>query len=141
MKNITLLLILTTLFSLNQKLYAQEENKDTIIRIIEKPPSFPGGEEARVKFIIENVEYPDLAREKNIQGTVYVSFVVDTDGNVTDVEVLRGIGGGCDEEAVRVIKLMPKWKPGTQRGKAVRVQFNMPIKFTLQSKKKKKRNK
>jgi protein TonB len=72
-----------------------------------------------------------MARESSIQGTVYVTFVVERDGSVTDVRVLRGIGGGCDEEAIRVIKAMPKWNPGKQRGKPVRVQFNMPIKFTL----------
>ncbi|NTW23917.1 MAG: energy transducer TonB, partial [Lentimicrobium sp.] len=63
--------------------------------------------------------------------TAFVTFVVEKNGNVTDVRILRGIGGGCDEEAVRVIKAMPKWNPGKQRGKPVRVQFNMPIKFTL----------
>ena len=72
-----------------------------------------------------------IAKEKGIQGTVYVTFVVDTDGSITDVRVLRGIGGGCDEEAVRVVQLMPKWKPGYQDGKPVRVQFNMPLRFTL----------
>ncbi|HRZ77317.1 MAG TPA: energy transducer TonB, partial [Bacteroidales bacterium] len=66
------------------------------------------------------------------QGTVYVTFVVEKNGAVTDVRVLRGIGGGCDEEAIRVIQAMPKWNAGKQRGKPVRVQFNMPIKFTLQ---------
>ena len=73
-----------------------------------------------------------MARESGIQGTVYVTFVVEPSGNVSDVRVLRGIGGGCDEEAIRVIQSMPKWTPGKQRGKSVRVQFNMPIKFTLQ---------
>ena len=73
-----------------------------------------------------------MARESGIQGTVYVTFVVEHDGSVTDVRILRGIGGGCDEEAVRVINSMPKWNAGKQRGKPVRVQFNMPIKFTLQ---------
>jgi len=72
-----------------------------------------------------------MARESGIQGTVYVTFVVERNGNVTDVKILRGIGGGCDEEALRVVQNMPKWEPGKQRGKPVRVQFNMPIKFTL----------
>ena len=72
-----------------------------------------------------------MARESSIQGTVYATFVVERDGSVTDVRVLRGIGGGCDEEALRVIKAMPRWTPGKQRGKPVRVQFTMPIKFTL----------
>jgi protein TonB len=77
------------------------------------------------------MKYPQMARESGIQGTVYVTFVVERNGNVTDVKVLRGIGGGCDEEAIRVIQAMPPWVPGKQRGKPVRVQFNMPIRFTL----------
>lgn len=85
-----------------------------------------------MKFLRDNIKYPQIARESGIQGTVYVTFVVEKDGRVTDIRVLRGIGGGCDEEAVRVIKAMPRWQPGKQRGKPVRVQFNMPIKFTLQ---------
>jgi protein TonB len=84
-----------------------------------------------MKFLQDNIKYPQMARESGIQGTVYVTFVVERNGNVTDVKILRGIGGGCDEEAVRVVQNMPKWEPGKQRGKPVRVQFNMPIKFTL----------
>jgi len=95
-------------------------------------PSFPGGEAARMKFLQENINYPQMARESGIQGTVYVTFVVEPSGAVSDVRILRGIGGGCDEEAVRVVQSMPEWFPGKQLGKAVRVQFNMPIKFTLQ---------
>jgi protein TonB len=94
-------------------------------------PAFPGGDEARIRYLNENIKYPQMARESGIQGRVFVTFVVEKDGNVTDVRVLRGIGGGCDEEAVRVIKNMPSWNPGKQRGKAVRVQFNMPILFKL----------
>lgn len=104
-----------------------------IFTVVEEAPSFPGGDESRVKFLMENIKYPQMARESGIAGTVYVTFVVERDGSVTDVKVLRGIGGGCDEEAVRVIQAMPKWNPGKQRGKPVRVQFNMPIKFTLAS--------
>jgi periplasmic protein TonB len=102
-----------------------------IFTVVEESPSFPGGDEARIRFLTENIKYPQIARESSISGTVYVTFVVERNGNVTDVRVLRGIGGGCDEEAVRVIKAMPNWSPGKQRGKPVRVQFNMPIKFTL----------
>jgi len=72
-----------------------------------------------------------MARESGIEGTVYVTFVIERDGSVTDVKILRSIGGGCDDEAIRVVRNMPKWEPGKQRGKPVRVQFNMPIKFTL----------
>lgn len=109
----------------------EEVAEAEIFTVVEESPSFPGGDVARIKFLQENIVYPQMARESGIQGTVYVTFVVERNGNVTDVRVLRGIGGGCDEEAVRVIKAMPKWNPGKQRGKPVRVQFNMPIKFTL----------
>jgi periplasmic protein TonB len=103
-----------------------------IFTVVESMPEFPGGDAARMKFLQDNIKYPQMARESGIQGTVYVTFVVEPDGSVSDVRVLRGIGGGCDEEAIRVIKQMPKWNAGMQRGKPVRVQFNMPIKFTLQ---------
>ena len=110
----------------------EEIVEEEIFTVVETMPGFPGGEVERIKFLQKNIKYPQMARESQIQGTVYVTFVVETDGRVTDVRVLRGIGGGCDEEAVRVIKMMPKWNAGKQRGKPVRVQFNMPIKFTLQ---------
>ncbi|MBU0488596.1 MAG: energy transducer TonB [Bacteroidetes bacterium] len=102
-----------------------------IFTIVEDMPAFPGGDEARLKYLSENIKYPQMAKESGISGTVYVTFVVNQDGKIVDVKVLRGIGGGCDEEAIRVIKGMPKWSAGKQRGKAVRVQFNMPIRFTL----------
>lgn len=102
-----------------------------IFTVVEDMPSFPGGDEARIKFLRDNINYPQMAKENGIQGTVYVTFVVEENGKVTDVKVLRGIGSGCDEEAVRVVKMMPLWKPGKQSGKAVRVQFNMPIRFVL----------
>lgn len=109
----------------------EEVSEVEIFTVVEEAPSYPGGDEARIKFLQENIKYPQMARESGISGTVYVTFVVERDGSVTDVKVMRGIGGGCDEEAIRVIKAMPKWNPGKQRGKPVRVQFNMPIKFTL----------
>jgi len=108
-----------------------EETKP-VFTIVEEMPSFPGGEAERNKFLATNIVYPQQATENGIQGTVYVSFVVDSKGNVTDVKILRGIGGGCDEEALRVVKMMPKWHPGKQNGKQVRVLFNMPIYFKLQ---------
>jgi len=102
-----------------------------IFTVVESMPTFQGGDAARIKYLNSNIKYPTIARESGIQGRVFVTFVVETDGRVTDVKILRGIGGGCDEEAVRVIKNMPKWVPGKQRGKSVRVQFNMPILFKL----------
>ncbi len=110
----------------------EEVEEAQIFTVVESMPSFPGGDKARIRFLNENIEYPTMARESGIQGRVYVTFVVERNGMVTDVKILRGIGGGCDEEAKRVVKAMPKWIPGKQRGKPVRVQFTLPIKFTLQ---------
>ena len=109
----------------------EEVEEDVIFTVVEDQPQFPGGEEARQRFLEDNLRYPTMAREAGIQGTVFVTFVVETDGSVTDVRILRGIGGGCDEEAVRVVEMMPRWEPGRQRGQPVRVQFNMPIRFRL----------
>lgn len=105
---------------------------EQIFVVVESMPEFPGGYEALMKYLQENLKYPAMAKEMGIKGRVFLSFVVEKDGSVTDVKVLRGIGGGCDEEAVKVVQNMPKWKPGTQRNIPVRVQFNLPVKFTLQ---------
>ena len=83
------------------------------------------------KFIAKNLRYPPSARRMGVDGTVYVSFVVGKDGTINDVKVLRGISADCDKEAVRVVQMMPPWKPGKQNGKAVFVRFNLPIKFKL----------
>jgi TonB family protein len=89
------------------------------------------------KFLMENIKYPEAAKKNGVQGKVFVTFVVKSDGTVSDVKVLRGVGAGCDEEAVRVVKLMPKWIPGEHRGTRVNVQYNLPIKFALDCKGKK----
>jgi protein TonB len=94
-------------------------------------PVFQGGMEQLIKFLSANITYPAMAKQEGVQGRVFVNFVVEADGSVTNVKVLRGIGGGCDEEAVRVVNSMPNWTPGMQRGEAVRVSFNLPIRFTL----------
>ena len=94
-------------------------------------PVFPGGEGALNKYLITNLKYPDAALKQKIQGKVYVAFVVDYTGKVTDAKILRGIGGGCDEEALRVMRSMPAWIPGKQNGKAVNVQFNLPVVFSI----------
>ena len=99
---------------------------------VEQMPEFPGGGEgALIAYIAKNTKYPAMARENNIEGTVFISFVVEKDGSVSDVKILRGIGGGCDEEAKRVIKNLPNFTPGRQNGRPVRVQFNVPVKFKL----------
>jgi len=108
-----------------------EEEEHVIFLVVEDEPGFPGGEEARMRFLQQHMRYPAIAREAGIQGTVFVTFVVERDGSITDVQVVRGIGGGADEEAIRVVRMMPRWTPGKQRGRPVRVQFVMPIRFTL----------
>ncbi len=105
--------------------------QDPVFTVVEDMPQFPGGESSRVKYMMENLKYPEAAKEKGLQGTVYVSFVVEKNGSVGNVKVIRGIGGGCDEEAFRVVKAMPKWTSGKQNGEPVRVLFNLPIQFKL----------
>ena len=109
-----------------------EEAEEEVFLVVEEDPEFPGGLDALSKFIADNIKYPQLAKENNITGRVFVSFVVEKDGRVGQVKILRDIGGGCGAEAVRVVKSMPKWKPGKQRGKPVRTQFNLPVNFDLQ---------
>jgi protein TonB len=98
---------------------------------VEVDPAFPGGEAAMIQFIQKNVVYPELSREMGEQGTVYVQFVVNSDGSIQDVVVLKGVSDQLDKEAVRVVKKMPNWSPGEQAGKKVRVRYQIPIKFTI----------
>ena len=108
-----------------------EDVEETIYVVVEEEPDFPGGMEALLKYLQENIQYPQLAKENNITGKVFVTFVVEKDGRVTQVKLLRDIGGGCGNEAMRVVKAMPKWKPGKQQGRPVRTQFNLPVVFNL----------
>lgn len=110
----------------------EEEVEEEIFTVVENDPEFPGGMEALYKYLGENIKYPSIAKENNITGKVYVTFVVEKDGSIANPRILRDIGGGCGQEAIRVIKSMPKWKAGKQRGKPVRVQFNLPVSFNLQ---------
>ena len=109
----------------------QDVDEDVPYEYVDQMPEFPGGIKALLKYLASNIHYPEYAKEAGIQGKVYLNFVVEKDGSITHVKVLRSIGGGCDEEAVRVVENMPGWKPGLQHGKPVRVSFNLPIKFTL----------
>lgn len=109
----------------------EEDVEEEIFMVVEDDPEFPGGLDALAQYLAKNIQYPDLARQNNITGRVFVTFVVEKDGSVGQVKVLRDIGGGCGAEAMRVVKSMPKWKPGKQRGKPVRTQFNLPVNFDL----------
>jgi protein TonB len=126
--------VLAILFTINTTAMAQNKktSNDKVFEKVEDMPEFPGGEQAMMDFVSKNVVYPKEAQEKGISGRVFVSFIVEKDGSVNEVKVMRGIGGGCDEESVRVIKAMPKWKPGKMKGKPVRVSYMMPIVFRLQ---------
>ncbi|GET20291.1 MULTISPECIES: energy transducer TonB [Prolixibacter] len=113
----------------------QEEEKtdeQQVFFIVEDMPEFPGGDLALRKYIANAIKYPVIAQENGIQGKVYVNFVVNTDGSVTDAKIARGVDPSLDKEALRVINSLPKWKPGKQRGKPVRVSFTVPINFVLQ---------
>lgn len=99
--------------------------------VLQRPPSFPGGEGELLRFLAKNIKYPDLAREANIQGQVVLSFVVGRDGSIGDVQILKELGGGCSKEAVRVLKTMPRWTPGEANGHAVKVRYTLPVRFNL----------
>jgi protein TonB len=110
----------------------EEVVEEEIFTIVESMPEFPGGgQEALFKYLQKEMKYPQVAKENGIQGTVFVNFVVGKDGKIRDVKVLRGVNKMLDDEAIRVVKAMPSWSPGKQRGKAVSVSYNLPIKFTL----------
>lgn len=106
------------------------ENK--VFDVVEEMPSFPGGPAALMKYLADNIKYPVVAQENGVQGRVVVSFVVEKDGSITDVKVVRSVDPSLDREATRVVKSMPKWNPGKQNGSAVRVKYNVPVSFRLQ---------
>ena len=115
----------------NNSNYREVTVDDGVFVLVETMPEFPGGENAMYKYFVDNLKYSEQAKKEKITGKVYISFVVERDGSISNAEVLRGIGGGCDEEALRVVRNMPKWKPGTQRNKPVRVQYTLPLNFKL----------
>lgn len=116
------------------KLSVEEKNSD-VFQVVDVMPEYPGGEEAMMKFIVMNFVYPDSAKKNNIQGLVMIQFIVNEDGSISDVKALlpkeKQIGYGLEEEAIRVVSAMPNWKPGTQRGKAVKVQYVLPVNCQL----------
>ncbi|WP_128548458.1 energy transducer TonB [Larkinella soli] len=106
--------------------------EEQIFTVVEQNPEFPGGMSALGQYLSKNIRYPAAASRANVSGRVFVSFVVNTDGSIQDVQVLKGLGFGTDEEAIRVVRSMPKWKPGKQSGRPVRVKYNLPINFQLE---------
>ena len=111
--------------------WTDDSDEPEVYQIVDEMPGFPGGEEKLMEFFTKNIEYPKEAREAGIQGRVFVGFVIEKDGSISNVKVLRGIGHGCEEEAVRVVKSMPNWKPGKLYGEVVRVSYQIPVNFKL----------
>jgi protein TonB len=109
-----------------------EPEEPEIFTVVEQQPEFPGGQGELLAYLGKNINYPPIAQENGIEGTVVVRFVVNETGGISDIQIVRDIGGGCGAEAVRVVKSMPKWKPGRQRGKAVKVYFTLPVRFKLE---------
>ena len=140
MKKISLIVFLV---SINLIAAAQDTSKvkteEPILDFADIEPEYPGGQAAMQQFIQSHVIYPESSREMNEQGTVYVQFVVNLDGSITEVRVLKGVSDSLDAEAIRVIKLMPNWKPGMQAGKAARLRHIIPIAFRTDNGKKKKK--
>ena len=118
----------------NTNTCVEDEQRSGVYMIVEQMPEFPSGDKGLYQFIADNIKYPAEAKEEGIKGRVFVNFIVEPDGSVSDIRVLRGIGGGCDEEAVRVVESMPKFKPGMQDGEAVRVSYTVPVFFRLEDK-------
>lgn len=143
MKNI-LWLLLVLVFSasgFSQAQFKEGEKDNEVFTIVENMPEFPGGQEAMFQFLANNVVYPPEAKKNGIQGRVFVGFTVGKDGVIKDVHIVRGVHKLLDKEAMRVVRLMPKWKPGMQKGKAVAVSYNLPINFMFSKKGKKKKRK
>ncbi|MBC8045768.1 MAG: energy transducer TonB [Fimbriimonadaceae bacterium] len=108
----------------------------TVFMMVEKMPEFPGGIETMYKWLAENIQYPDSARKNNIEGKVYAKFIVERNGSINEVTIMRGIGYGCDEEVINKLKQMPAWNPGLQQGKPVRTSYTLPVAFSLGEEKK-----
>jgi len=112
----------------------QEMQKaEEVFQFVEDPPDFPGGDAGLMEFLRSNLRYPDVAKDVGIEGTVVVQFVISSQGKINEILIVKGIGGGCDEETVRVLQVMPDWKPGTQNGRAVAVRYILPVRFRLKT--------
>jgi periplasmic protein TonB len=137
LKPLSLFAALIMVFAFSLNVNAQEkksDNSDVVFTVVENEAEFPGGVEAMNRFMAENIKYPTLAKQKNIEGKVIISFIVEKNGTLSDIRTIKDIGEGCGDEGVRIVKLMPKWKPAKQKGQPVRQQFLLPISFVLTNK-------
>lgn len=129
------MLLMIVVFTSNVN--AQEkksDNSDVVYTVVDKEAEYPGGIEAMNRFLAQNIIYPTLAKQKNIQGKVLISFIIEKNGSISNIKVIKDIGEGCGEEGMRIVKLMPKWKPAQQKSEPVRQQFVLPISFQLTNK-------
>ena len=128
MKKLFLIMFFMAFVSVNA--YSQSDDSDNEVYVmVEEAAQFPGGQNEMLKFIQDNRQYPEEAKANNVHGKVIVNFIVEKDGSLSNITVKRGLGSGCDEEAVRIINSMPKWKPGKQKGKEVRTRIMIPVTF------------
>lgn len=130
-KLLFILLLLQPFIGISQQLTEKDPTNDEVFIAVEVMPEFPGGNAAMMQYLSKNLKYPEDAAAHNIQGKVYVSFIISEAGRVSDVVVLRGVNESLDKEAIRIVNAMPAWKPGTQNDKPVKVKFNLPIVFKL----------
>ncbi len=128
----TVLLFVSSAVAAQVDSVGSDGDKETVCFGPEVDPEFPGGMDSLYAYLCRNVSYPAEARDSNITGKVFVSFTIERDGSVTDVKILRDIGGGCGAAVVEAVKNMPRWKPATQYGKPIRMQFNLPVNFSLE---------
>ena len=131
MKKLILLVVVALFCCTSAMAQTVVVDEEIFLVVAENAPEFPGGSDSLYAYIARNIKYPETAKKEKIEGRVFVTFVIEKDGQVSSAKILRDIGGGCGEEAIRVVKNMPKWKPGTQRGNPVRFQFNLPVSFML----------
>ena len=130
-KLIVLVFMMSFALNLNAQVDKTGNDADVVYTIVDKEASYPGGIEALNTFLARNIIYPTLAKQKNIQGKVIISFIIEKNGSISNIKIIKDIGEGCGEEGVRIVKLMPKWKPAQQKGEPVRQQFVLPVLFQL----------
>ncbi len=131
MKKIVLLLMFASAFVFCVTAQEKAEVQEEPFQVVDEMPEYPGGQDSLFSFIAKNVEYPVAAQDKEVEGKVYIGFVVDETGTVTNAKVLKGVDPDLDKEALRVINLLGKWTPGKEKGKAVKVEYTFPISFAL----------
>jgi len=136
MKYFFFFVILFSSITFNTQSQTKTTTEDPIFTLVDEMPSFPGGESEMGKFLRENLKYPPHEKDAHISGKCFLTFVIEKDGHLADIKILKGVTGGpgCNQEAIRVVTLMPNWNPGKNKNEPVRVQYNLPIKFTLLSK-------